>query len=170
MKGRNGSVKTKAKFLGLAVVLVALAVLVNVLALSTATVNSGLTIDVVNTSSALVALSAPITPDPDVTVSTATGILQLTVADGVQPDSEYTFSPVFTITNNSAAGITVDLTGSSTPAGMTLSFTEAGTANAMTAYALAAGASVSVAMNVASTSATALGNYTVTVQLDATSP
>lgn len=105
----------KVRFLGLAVVLVALAVIVNALALSSATITSPLTVSVVNTDTALLAFSA-VSPggDPDLTVSGNAASLSLAVQDGIQRNSSYTFAPAFMITNNSADTLNLTVSGTAT--------------------------------------------------------
>lgn len=158
----------KTRFLGLAIVMVALAVLVNVLALSSASVDSNMTVNVVNTSTALIAMKVPTTPDSDVTVSTASGILTVTFEDGLQPQSSYTFTPVFTITNNSDDNVTINVSTSGQPAGMTFTITDTSDTALGPAYSLIAGASVDVKMVIDNTGAVAINNHSVTITVDAT--
>lgn len=137
----------KTRLLGLAVLLVALGVIVNTLALSSASVTNSFTLPVVNTSAALIALDAADVQDSDMTASTATGQLVLTVATGVQPHSTYTFNGAFKITNNSTDAVEVTVTTSGEPANVTLSFADNVDA-AITGYALASTASVNVKMTI----------------------
>ncbi|HLN64629.1 MAG TPA: hypothetical protein VK464_24150 [Symbiobacteriaceae bacterium] len=93
----------KVRLLGLAVVLVALAVIVNALAISSASVTNGVTVSVVATNAALLAFDTTgVGNDPDLAVSgTTTGSMTITIDDGIQKNSSYTFSPAFMIKNNS---------------------------------------------------------------------
>lgn len=158
----------KTRFLGLAIAMVALAVLVNVLALSSATVDSNMTVNVVNTSTALIAMSVPATPDSDLTVSTGSGVLTVTFEDGVQPQSSYTFEPVFTITNNSDDNVTINVTTTGQPAGMTFTLTDSSDTALGPAFSLVAGASVDVKMVLANTGAVTIQNHSVTITVAAT--
>lgn len=91
------------KFMGLAVVLVAMAVMVNTLAYKTAVVTNGMTITVDTTGSAKLAVAAAAAPDPGLGTSVTNGKLTLTINDKMQPDSVYTFQDAFQVTNSDAA-------------------------------------------------------------------
>lgn len=92
----------KVRLLGLAVVLVALAVIVNALAISSADVTNKVTVSVVGSKDALLAFDTTGADDQDLAVSgTSGGQMTITIDDGIQRNSNYTFSPAFKITNNS---------------------------------------------------------------------
>lgn len=94
----------KSRLLGLAVVLVAIAVLVNALALSTADITSKVNINVVGSQSALIAITEATGQDPDIIIDdSVNGSAVISIADlkGLQPGSVYVFSPAFSIVNNS---------------------------------------------------------------------
>ena len=161
----------KTRFLGLAVVFVALAVLVNVLALSTATVNSDLTVDVVNTTTALVALTTPIAPavlDSDVAVSTASGIMAITLDHGLQPDSTYVFKSVFSITNNSDDAVNVTLSTTGTPAGMTITFKNLADDTVVSGTNMLAAGTMTVYMEIVTADTATIQSNPITVVLSAT--
>lgn len=163
----------KTRFMGLAIVLVALAVLVNVLAISSATVNSNLTVNVVNTSSAMIALAAPVAPatlDNDVVVDTSSGVMAVTLDDGLQPGSTYTFKSVFSITNNSDDAVDVTLSTTGTPAGMTVTFRNVANDAVVSSTAIASAGNLNVYMVIANTSSTAIASHAITVVLSATNP
>ncbi|HYF94731.1 MAG TPA: hypothetical protein VD969_21160 [Symbiobacteriaceae bacterium] len=101
----------KSRLLGLAVVLVALAVIINALALQQADITSTFTVSVVGSGSALIAIAADTdgAQDGDIGVDdTTSGYAMLTVDTGLQPGSTYVFEKAFEIVNNS--GDTVDIT------------------------------------------------------------
>jgi hypothetical protein len=107
----------KVRLLGLAVVLVAIAAIVNALALSEATIKNGFSISVENTTNAMIALAPAAGNDKDVDVETAAnGYLELSFADGFQRNSTYKFSPAFKITNNSKETVDMAVTFTSTAA------------------------------------------------------
>lgn len=166
----------KTKFLGLAVVFVALAVLVNVLAISSASIDSDMQIVVENTSTAMIALAAPVAPatkDDDVTVDTSSGVLDITLSDGLQPGSTYTFKSVFSITNNSANAVDVNIDTTGEPAGMTVAFYNAsgdGLIDGVTSVSVAAASSVNVYMVITNTSATAIAAHDLVVTVSAANP
>lgn len=92
----------KVRLLGLAVVLVALAVIVNALAISSASVTNAVTVSVVGSNTALLAFDTTGADDDDLAISGASaGQMTITIDDGIQKNSSYTFSPAFKITNNS---------------------------------------------------------------------
>lgn len=138
----------KTRLLGLAVVLVALAVIVNALALSSASVTNKLTIPVTTTDQALIAFTAPDSADGDITL-TAVGANQMVVAvdTGVQPNSTYVFDQVFKITNNSADNVTLGLTPP-TATGLTITLADAATDTNISGLVLNSGLSINVKMTV----------------------
>lgn len=143
----------KKRLIGMAVLLVALAVIINAMALSSAQVTSTMDIPIVNTSTALIALSAADSQDLDLNADTTTGQLVLTVEDGVQPYSSYTFDGALKITNNSDDNVLVTLSTSGTPAGVTLTFADGADAP-ITSYLLNTAASVNVKLTVDTAAAT----------------
>lgn len=143
----------KKRLLGIAVLLVALAVIVNAMALSSAQVTSAMSIPIVNTSAALIALSAAASQDLDLNVSIVDGQLLLAVEDGVQPYSIYTFDSAFKITNNSDDNVLVTISTSGTPAGVTLTFAD-GLNDPITSYLLNTATSVNVKLTVDTGAAT----------------
>lgn len=124
----------KGKILGIAVIVVAMGVLVNALALTSASVkNNAVSVPVVATGSALVALTAPTTPDVDLTYGLDAGNqFMMTVKTGLQADSNYTFDPAFKITNNSGSATKISLPASVTTGGVTVYFYQAGTSTPLT--------------------------------------
>lgn len=119
----------KTRLLGLAVVLVAMGILVNALAVTKADVKTNaLSFDIVNTSSALIGLKSGDNQDKDVsfvaTGGTSGKLASITIATGLQPGSSYVFQDAFQIVNNSANtnGVTVSLTDVTTVAGVTVKF------------------------------------------------
>lgn len=138
----------KIRLFGLAVVVVALAVIVNALALSSANVTNKLTLDVKTTDNALIAFSTPTALDSDISL-TAAGANQMsfTVNTGVQPNSTYVFDQVFKITNNSNDNVILGATfPSATGLTITLANTIGGTN--LVGMTLNSGASVDVRMTV----------------------
>lgn len=89
----------KRRALGIAVALAALAVLVNVFALRSATVPGTMSIGIVNSSAALLAVAGG--SDEDLTTSDTPTGLSISVEKGVQQGATYVFHPAFTVTNNS---------------------------------------------------------------------
>ncbi|HWI63373.1 MAG TPA: hypothetical protein VNT75_16170 [Symbiobacteriaceae bacterium] len=149
----------KMRILGFGVVLVALAFIVNALALSSAQVTNKLTIPVTTTDNALIAFKAPTSLDSDITL-TATGANQMaiTVQDGVQPNSTYIFDQVFRITNNSADNVVLGVTFPSTT-GLTITLANSVGGATIAGMVLNAGSSIDVKMTVvADGTATSLTN------------
>lgn len=138
----------KTRLLGLAVVMVALAVIVNALALSSASVTNKLSIPVTTTDTALIAFEAPTTPDADITL-TAVGANQMTVSvdTGIQPNSTYVFDQVFAVTNNSGNAVTLGVTYPATT-GLTITLANAAGGADLNGLSLGIGASVNVKMTV----------------------
>jgi len=96
-----------SKLMGLAIVLVALAVAINALAFKSAEVTNAATFTVSATDSAALAIKAATTPGTGFTASNlGTGFLTLAITDNMQPNSKYKFSGVFKISNTTASNIT----------------------------------------------------------------
>ncbi|HYF76761.1 MAG TPA: hypothetical protein VD973_06505 [Symbiobacteriaceae bacterium] len=109
----------KSRLLGIAVVLVALAVIINALALESAEITNKVSIDVVGNAAALIGITAATgVQDPDVTVTDTNkqAVITLPALKGAQAASQYVFDAAFAIKNNS--GDTVDISiDPITPAG-----------------------------------------------------
>lgn len=101
--------KRYRKVMGLAIVLVALAVAINALAFSSAKVHNATTLTIKATKDAAVGIDAITSGEgTGFTVSgTSTGAMTLDIDDVMQPNSEYRFSKVFQITKGSTADITL---------------------------------------------------------------
>lgn len=150
------------KLMGLAVTTVALAVTINALAFQTADVTNAMSITVSSTTVAGLAFDAP-TGSPDgATVSTASNELSITFSENVQPNSTYTFDPVFKITNNGATSKTLGYSTSGFT-GVTISLYQTGTSSDLAGYSLAAGASVEVKVGVTTATGTATGAKSGTI-------
>jgi hypothetical protein len=163
----------KTKFLGLAVVLVAMAAIVNALALSSATVSgSQFTIPVVNTNAALIAVKAPASPDSDLQITDTATAFSLTVKGGfgVQDNATYTFDQAFQVKNNSQDAVNVNITSSGGPTGATLSLKNAADDSAIvpaTTIALSAGTAVNVNLVVTTTGATSTSSTPFSISVAA---
>lgn len=158
----------KRKALGIAVVLAALAVLVNVFALKSATVNNNLSLNVTNTTSSLIAITGA-GADSDVTFASGNGYAEITLpsgANGVQPNSDYTFYPVFNVTNNSGSSRTITLGTTSTPTGVTLTFVDTNGAT-IAPGALASGGTLAVGIKVSLSTSAVVGTAPITVSVGA---
>lgn len=159
----------KRKSVGIAVVIAALAVLVNVFALKSATVNNGLSFRVENTTTALIAITGS-GVDSDVTFSSTNGYAEISLpSTGFQPDSSYTYTPIFNVVNNSGASRTISLNSSSLPTGVTVSFVDS-SGDPLTPGALANNASLAVGIKVTLTqaaSASVGSNQTLTISVGA---
>lgn len=117
------------KLMGLAVVLVALAVAVNALAFKTANVTNTSTITIDTTSAAALAISGGTGSGFTSTIGTK-GYLSIVVSEKMQPNSDYFFGPVFTITNKSASLVDITHAVSGTSNGVTVDLVKAdGTSN-----------------------------------------
>ncbi|MBI3968297.1 MAG: hypothetical protein HY329_21885 [Chloroflexi bacterium] len=108
------------KFMGIAVLFVALAVTANAFAYRSAVVTNALTLTVDSTTAAALAFdSAGVgTQDSGITVDTALSLGKMTLqvdttTHKLQPDSVYTFQPAFKITNKTADDITLSATTTS---------------------------------------------------------
>lgn len=159
----------KTRILGLAVVIVAMAVIVNALALSSASISgTTMSIDIVNSGSALVGIGAPASPDSDLTI-TDNGKLSLTVEHGVQASATYLFDQALQLTNRSDDAIDLTWSMSGLPAGMTINFyNDADGLPVTSPLAISANsAALNLRMEVVTTSgaATAAGN--ISIQFDA---
>ncbi len=164
----------KMRFLGLAVTLVALAVMVNALALKSATINgTTVSIPIVNSSAALIAIGgATVSPDPDVIVTDSGGVATISVQDGLQPNSSYSFGNVLTITNNSETDVTLsisvgDLTGTGINA---ITFYDSATSTAFTSGSLAKNTSITLTMSIDVSATAPLGTKTPAITVSATTP
>jgi hypothetical protein len=159
------------KFMGLAVVLVALAVTLNALAFSTAKVTNSATFTVAATGSAALAISS--TPGTGLSADVTSNYLKLTVNDKMQPNSTYLFSNAITTTNKSSGAI--NLTGySATANGVTVKLYKAGTnteLGAVGAQSLAtANDSLTFDMEVTVDKAATTGAQTVDITINASQP
>jgi hypothetical protein len=111
------------KLIGLAVLLVALAMVVNALAYSKATVKNTTSFNIDTTGSATLAIDkspAVTTPTPGLSVDDADGYLKISISDTIQPNATYMYGPVFKIVNNDTVKAvtisdpTITLTGGAT--------------------------------------------------------
>ncbi|HYG59967.1 MAG TPA: hypothetical protein VD902_18025 [Symbiobacteriaceae bacterium] len=138
----------KIRLFGLAVVVVALAVIVNALALSTASITNKLSVPLTTTDAALIAFEAPTTPDSDITlVATGANQMTVTVDTGIQPNSTYVFDQVFKITNNSADNVLLGVAYPGTT-GLTITMVNSSGGADINGLVLNAGLSVDVKMSV----------------------
>lgn len=96
------------KVLGLAVLLVAMAVAVNALAFKSADVTSSMKFKVVSTELAGLALLQGAGDGADSTIG-ADGIMTIGLSTSPQPNSTYVYTDVFRVKNNAAATKTVTL-------------------------------------------------------------
>lgn len=144
------------KLMGLAVTMVALAVTINALAFQTASVTNAMSITVSSTTSAGLAFDAPAGSPDGATVSTASNELSVTFTENVQPNSTYTFDPVFKITNNSSSAKTLGYSSSGFT-GLTVVLYQTGTTNDLSGYSLGAGLSVEVKVSVQTNTGTTTG-------------
>lgn len=115
----------KGKILGLAVIVVAMGVLVNALALTSATVkNNAINIPIVATDAALISIGAG--SDVDVTFGTdPTGKqAKISVGTGLQADSSYTFESAFVITNRSATATKITIPNTISTSGVTVTLSK----------------------------------------------
>jgi hypothetical protein len=95
--------------------------------------NNAVSVPVVATGSALVALTAPTTPDVDLTYGVDTGNqFKVSVNTGLQADSIYTFDPAFTIKNNSGSATKISLPATVVTSGVTVHFYLTGTTTTLT--------------------------------------
>jgi hypothetical protein len=97
------------KLMGLAVVLVALAVAVNALAFKTANVSNTSSITVDATNAAALKITAGTGSGFTSTIG-ANGYLDLVISQKMQPNSDYLFGPVFTVTNTNGAIVNLSYT------------------------------------------------------------
>jgi hypothetical protein len=116
----------KRKFLGLAVTIGALAVIVSALALQSATVTNLVSVPITTTGSSLISIVTPAAPviDSDLayTVTSGQAVISLVGANGLQPGSSYTLTPAFNVKNNSANSVAITLGTGTLPTGVTVSF------------------------------------------------
>lgn len=143
----------KAKVLGIAVIVVALGVLVNALALTSVTVDQNkINIPIVSTDSALISVSAGADGDVSFNAAGNGGKAQMSVATGLQPASTYEFDTAFVITNHSANAVKITVPSTVTAgSGITsISLYKTGTTTPITGEVLAASTgSVGVKMVIA---------------------
>lgn len=96
--------KKYRKVLGLAIVLVALAVAINALAFKSASVTNSASFTVSATNAAALAIEAGGTPGTGFSTAGITdGSLTLTINDKMQPNSTYKFSEVFKVTHKATS-------------------------------------------------------------------
>lgn len=105
------------KLMGLAVVLVALAVAVNALAFKTANVTNTSSITVDTTSSAALKITAGTGSGFSSNIG-ANGYLDIVFSQKMQPNSDYLFGPVFTVTNTNTALVNLSYTVSGNANGL----------------------------------------------------
>lgn len=160
----------KTRLLGLAVVMVAMAVMVNAMALSSFTQANSFTLSVVTPDLALVAFDTATGADGDVTVDLSAGKLDLTFAHGVQQNSTYEFSPAFKIKNNSKNAVNLGwVAGAGAPTGVTVTFHNAADNVQLTSLPAEMAAWIDVKVKVVA-SGTAAGGGTYGMTLTATRP
>lgn len=156
------------KLLGLAVVLVAMAVAINALAFKTADVTNNMALKIVGTETAALAM-LPGTGDGAGSVVGADGILKIALAKFPQPGSTYVFDDVFRVKNNAAASRTITLPASvllGTTTQVTVSFVNsAGTP--VTSVVVGAGATENIGLKII-TPDTFTSNNTLDTNLTAT--
>lgn len=98
----------KTRLLGLAVVLVALAVIVNALALESATINgTSLSANIVSSDSALIAIVGGAPQDSDIAFDGTGTTASISLEHGIQANSTYVFGHAFGIKNNSDDNVRV---------------------------------------------------------------
>ncbi|HLO04916.1 MAG TPA: hypothetical protein VK191_17545 [Symbiobacteriaceae bacterium] len=161
----------KRKSVGIAVVLAALAVLVNVFALKSATVNNDLSLKITNTTTSLIAIDG-VGADSDVTFSSGAGYASITLptgANGLQPNSSYTFYPVFNVKNNSGVSrdITLSDTTSPAPAGVTLTFVDTNGNAIAPGTTVTTGSTLPVGIKIDLTTSAVIGTTPLTIAVDA---
>jgi hypothetical protein len=158
----------KRKFLGLAVTIGALAVIVSALALSSATVTNNLNVSITNTNASLIAITGT-GVDSDVTFSSTNGYAEISIpaTTGMQPGSTYTFYPAFNVVNNTAAPKTITLLTAGTPAtGVTMTFVDS-LGNAIVSGPLAAAGSLPVGIKFVLTTSAVVGATPLTMTVGA---
>lgn len=170
--------KKYRKVMGLAIVLVALAVAINALAFNTASVTSSATFTISGTGSAALGIDTHGTPGTGFTVGgTSNSYATIAIADQMQPNSTYTFTNVFLIENNNpgGSGRNINLSAISfspaLPAGLTVTLYKSGTGDLIgtgSAVSVAAGASMSVDMTVSIGSAVAVGAQNLGIVINGT--
>jgi hypothetical protein len=111
------------KWIGLAVLVVALIMAINAFAYRTASVTNGFSITVDSTNNAALAIDAPTTPDPGITATISGGKMNLTVNEKVQPDSVYSFEDVLKITNKTGYPVTLAHSFTGGASGLTVTLT-----------------------------------------------
>ncbi|HYG60539.1 MAG TPA: hypothetical protein VD902_20905 [Symbiobacteriaceae bacterium] len=163
-----------SKVLGLAVVLVALAVTLNALAFKTAEVTSSASFTVVTSGSAALAVTAADSDaDPGIDTDETPGVFSLTINDQVQPNSKYLFKNVMKVANGTGRTSTIqsldyDIDGLDVAEG-TVKLYVAGTttefpgAPADPSYTLSNGESVTLDLEIDLTAVATFGNKPLTI-------
>lgn len=98
--------KRYRKVMGLAIVLVALAVAINALAFKTASVTNSATLTVAATQGSALGIDVGTAPGSGFGTDFASNYLKLTIADKMQPNSTYTFNDVFKIKHGASEAST----------------------------------------------------------------
>lgn len=141
----------KNRLLGLAVVIVALAGIINALALKSADITNKVAITVAGNATSLIGITTAGagTQDPDVSISDTNNQAVLTLAKGLQAGSKYEFDAAFAIVNRSASD-SVNITLPTVPKanGVAVTFDVSTRAGAKPLTGLAAGDTVWVKMTV----------------------
>jgi hypothetical protein len=113
----------KGKWFGIAIAVVALAVIVNVFALKSADVGGNKFSVTITDSTAVASLIQITSPtaaaDPDIAAVTSSGgkaVFAINNSKGLQPDSSYTFDAVFAIKNNGSSNLHAYVTMGALPA------------------------------------------------------
>jgi hypothetical protein len=158
----------KRKFVGIAVVLAALAVLVNVFALNSAGVTNDLSFTIANTEDAMIAITQG--TDPDVGWDNTAGYAKLSLPSaGFQPNSTYFFYPAFNVVNNSVTSKNITLvTTGSVPSGVTISYVRAdGTTPAGGTVPAGGTEQVGIKIDLAPGANASLGNQSLNIRVGA---
>jgi hypothetical protein len=156
------------RLMGLAVALVAGAVVINALAFSTATVTNATTFTVSSTNTAAIGITAAAFPGSGFSTSFTNNYLELAITNNMQPNSVYKFSNVLTVTNNTDTAATVNYSLTSPPTGVTVRLLEAGTSTELTNKALAGAAAVTVDVEITLSTATTTGAKSMDLVISAT--
>lgn len=117
----------KRKALGIAVVLAALAVLINVFALNSASIRNDLSFTIANTEDAYIAITQG--TDLEAGFDSSAGYAKFALpTEGFQPNSTYVFTTAFNVVNNSASNKSINIAfdpSTPPPAGVVISFVNA---------------------------------------------
>jgi hypothetical protein len=113
------------KWIGLAVILVALIMAINAFAYRTASVTNDFSITVDSTNNAALAIDAPTTPDPGITATISAGKMNLTINEKVQPHSDYLFEDVLKIKNNTGYPVNLSYSFTGGASGLTVTLRRA---------------------------------------------